>query len=123
MDLLISTRPKIGTKLFAVVMINNDGHLYSRYQGLNLVGELADEDVVVVNSHIRNDIHREVILLLRVVETMYLDDILVGSKCLHHFRLQLLSSLSDNIECPTKVQIRITNLDKKQVRLYQRLLE
>ena len=25
----------------------------------------------------------------------------------------LLSSLSDNIECPTKVQIRITNLDKK----------
>ena len=35
----------------------------------------------------------------------------------------LLSSLSDNIECPTKVQIRITNLDKKQVRLYQRLLE
>ena len=35
----------------------------------------------------------------------------------------LLSSLPDNIECPTKVQIRITNLDKKQVRLYQRLLE
>lgn len=36
---------------------------------------------------------------------------------------RLLSSLSDNIERPTKVQIRITNLDKKQVRLYQRLLE
>ena len=36
---------------------------------------------------------------------------------------KLLSSLSDEIERPTKVQIRITNLDKKQVRLFQRLLE
>ena len=36
---------------------------------------------------------------------------------------KLLSSLSDEIERPTKVQIRITNLDKKQVRLCQRLLE
>ena len=36
---------------------------------------------------------------------------------------KLLSSLSDEIEHPTKVQIRITNLDKKQVRLCQRLLE
>ena len=35
----------------------------------------------------------------------------------------LLSSLSDNIERPTKVQIRITNLDKKQTQLYQRKLE
>jgi uncharacterized protein (UPF0297 family) len=36
---------------------------------------------------------------------------------------KLLSSLPDEIERPTKVQVRITNLDKKQVRLYQRLLE
>ena len=34
----------------------------------------------------------------------------------------LLSSLSDNIERPTKVQIKITNLDKKQTQLYQGLL-
>ena len=36
---------------------------------------------------------------------------------------RLLLSLPDEIERPTKVQVRITNLDKKQVRLYQRLLE
>ena len=36
---------------------------------------------------------------------------------------QLLSSLSDNIERPTKVQIRITNLDKRQIQLYHRVLE
>jgi hypothetical protein len=35
----------------------------------------------------------------------------------------LLSSLPDEIEHPTKVQIRITNLDKKQTQLYQRKLE
>ena len=35
----------------------------------------------------------------------------------------LLSSLSDNIERPTKVQIRITNLDKRQIQLYQRVLK
>ena len=34
----------------------------------------------------------------------------------------LLSSMSDKIERPTKVQIKITNLDKKQTQLYQRLL-
>ena len=32
---------------------------------------------------------------------------------------KLLSSLPDEIERPTKVQIRITNLDKKQTQLYQ----
>ena len=32
---------------------------------------------------------------------------------------KLLSSLPDEIESPTKVQIRITNLDKKQTQLYQ----
>ena len=35
---------------------------------------------------------------------------------------KLLSSLPDEIEHPTKVQIRITNLDKKQTQLYQRIL-
>lgn len=34
----------------------------------------------------------------------------------------LLSYMSDKIERPTKVQIKITNLDKKQTQLYQRLL-
>ena len=34
----------------------------------------------------------------------------------------LLSSMSDKIERPTKVQKKITNLDKKQTQLYQRLL-
>jgi hypothetical protein len=33
----------------------------------------------------------------------------------------LLSSLPDEIERPTKVQIRITNLDKQQTQLYQRI--
>ena len=36
---------------------------------------------------------------------------------------KLLSSLPDEIEHPTKVQIRITNLDKKQTQLYQRILK
>ena len=35
---------------------------------------------------------------------------------------KLLSSLSDEIERPTKVQIRITNLDKRQIILFQKLL-
>ena len=34
----------------------------------------------------------------------------------------LLSYMSDKIERPTKVQIKITNLDKKQTQLYQSLL-
>ena len=36
---------------------------------------------------------------------------------------RLLLSLPDEIERPTKVQVRITNLDKKQTQLYQRKLE
>jgi len=35
---------------------------------------------------------------------------------------KLLSSLSDEIERPTKVQIKITNLDKRQIILFQKLL-
>ena len=35
---------------------------------------------------------------------------------------KLLSSLSDEIERPTKVQIRITNLDKRLIQLYQRII-
>lgn len=35
---------------------------------------------------------------------------------------KLLSSLSDEIERPTKAQIKITNMDKKQTQLYQRIL-
>ena len=35
----------------------------------------------------------------------------------------LLSSLSDEIERPTKVQARITNLDKRQIQLYHRVLD
>jgi len=36
---------------------------------------------------------------------------------------RLLSSLSDEIERLTRVQIKITNLDKRQIQLYQRVLE
>ena len=36
---------------------------------------------------------------------------------------RLLSSLGNDITCPTKVQIKITNLDKRQVQLYQRTLK
>ena len=35
---------------------------------------------------------------------------------------KLLSSLSDEIERPTKVQIKITNLDKRQIIMFQKLL-
>ena len=35
----------------------------------------------------------------------------------------LLSSFSDNISRPSKVQIKISNLDKKQTQLYQRILQ
>ena len=35
----------------------------------------------------------------------------------------LLSSLPENIERPTKVQIKINNLDKKQTQLHQRVLK
>ena len=34
----------------------------------------------------------------------------------------LLSSLHEDVPRPTKVQIRITNMDKRQTQLYQRLL-
>ncbi len=36
---------------------------------------------------------------------------------------RILSSLPDEIEHPVKVQIKITNLDKRQTQLYQRVLE
>ena len=36
---------------------------------------------------------------------------------------RLLSSLSDDIPRPIKVQIKITNLDKRKVQLYQRMLQ
>ena len=36
---------------------------------------------------------------------------------------KLLSSLPENIERPTKVQIKINNLDKKQTQLHQRVLK
>ena len=36
---------------------------------------------------------------------------------------RLLLSLPDEIERPTKVQVRITNLDKRKVQLYQRMLQ
>ena len=35
----------------------------------------------------------------------------------------LLASLPDNLSRPTKVQIKITNIDKRQTQLYQRLLQ
>ena len=36
---------------------------------------------------------------------------------------RLLSSFSDNISRPSKVQVKISNLDKKQTQLYQRILQ
>ena len=36
---------------------------------------------------------------------------------------KLLLSLPEEIERPTKVQIRITNIDKRQTQLYQKLLQ
>ena len=35
---------------------------------------------------------------------------------------ELLLSLSDDIPRPIKVQIKITNLDKRQIQLYQRAI-
>lgn len=37
--------------------------------------------------------------------------------------LKLFSLLSKDIERPTKVQIKITNTDKKQTQLYQRIMQ
>jgi len=36
---------------------------------------------------------------------------------------RLLSSLHEDVPRPTKVQIKISNLDKKRTRLYQRILK
>lgn len=36
---------------------------------------------------------------------------------------KILSSMSDNIPHPSKVQIKIINLDKNQTQLYQRVLQ
>ena len=36
---------------------------------------------------------------------------------------KVLMSMHDDVPHPTKVQIRITNLDKKQIQLYHRVLE
>lgn len=38
-------------------------------------------------------------------------------------RTRLLSSLTNDIPHPSKVQIKIANLDKEQKQLYQRVLE
>ena len=35
----------------------------------------------------------------------------------------LLSSMHEDVPRPTKVQIKITNIDKRQIQLYQRVLE
>ena len=37
--------------------------------------------------------------------------------------MKLLVSLPNDISRPSKVQIKITNLDKKQTQLYQRLIQ
>ena len=36
---------------------------------------------------------------------------------------KVLMSMHDDVPHPTKVQIRITNLDKRQIQLYQRVSE
>lgn len=36
---------------------------------------------------------------------------------------QLLSALPKDIDRPTKVQIKVTNMDKKQTQLYQRIIQ
>ena len=46
-----------------------------------------------------------------------------GFTNVEHVITELLLSLSDDIPRPTKVQIKISNLDKKQTRLYQRILK
>ena len=35
---------------------------------------------------------------------------------------KVLISMHDDVPHPTKVQIKITNLDKKQIQLYQRII-
>ena len=35
---------------------------------------------------------------------------------------KVLMSMHDDVPHPTKVQIKITNLDKKQIQLYQRII-
>ena len=35
---------------------------------------------------------------------------------------RLLSSMHDDVPHPTKVQIKITNLDKRQIQLYQKII-
>ena len=36
---------------------------------------------------------------------------------------KVLMSMHDDLPRPTKVQIKITNLDKRQIQLYQRILQ
>ena len=36
---------------------------------------------------------------------------------------KVLMSMHDDVPRPTKVQIKITNLDKRQIQLYQRILQ
>ena len=45
-----------------------------------------------------------------------------GFTNVEHVITELLLSLSDDIPRPIKVQIKITNLDKRQIQLYQRTI-
>ena len=46
-----------------------------------------------------------------------------GFSNIEQIMAQLLASLSDEMPRPAKVQIKITNLDKKQTQLHQRVLK
>lgn len=46
-----------------------------------------------------------------------------GFTNVEHVITKVLMSMHDDVPRPTKVQIKITNLDKKQIQLYQRVLE
>ena len=46
----------------------------------------------------------------------------IGFTNVEHVIKRLLSSLHEDVPRPAKVQIKITNLDKRQILLFQKLL-
>lgn len=74
-------------------MINHDNNLFVGHQWLKFGSKLADKCGLIVDGNVGNDIDREHIVLLGIVETMHLDDFRMGSKHLHHLCLQFCTTV------------------------------
>ena len=74
-------------------MVHHNHHIHARHQRLNLAGELADEGCIVVICDVWNNIDGKHVLLFRIIESVHLNDFLVGGEGSHHLRLQFCTAV------------------------------